>query len=151
MSRALCVVAGAALGAGTVVAWQKFKPLIGFGLGALANLGSGVSGDVGVHLRQIRRYAFAASQDKSPVVGLTHASYALVLLDTLEEMIGRDAVARAGYDPKKVRDFITKLQDTHAEKLRACDPHLTEILRIERAEGMQLPGFVVAGAAPRGA
>lgn len=100
---------------------------------------------VAVHVRQIRRYAFASSQDMSPIVGLTHASYALVLLDTLEELIGQDAVRKAGYDPKKIRAFITTNQDKHAEKMKSCDRHLQDVLAIERADpNGQMPGFVLA-------
>lgn len=117
----------------------------------------GAAGDnknaAAVAMRQIRRYAFASSQDKSPVVGITHASYALVLLDTLEEVAGRDNLKKSGVDPTKLRAFITANQDRHAEALRQCDPYLQEVLRLEREAGDQLPGFVVAGAgaAPRGA
>jgi hypothetical protein len=143
---ALAVLGGAALGAG-----------IAYGLvltrrrGLLGQVPGGT--DPGIHLRQIRRYAFASSQDLSPIVGLTHASYALVLLDTLEEVAGREAVARSGINAKKMREFITKLQDKHAESLNKCDPHLQKVLAIERREGKQIPGFVVAGAytAPMGA
>lgn len=151
MSRALCALAGGAAGAGaTWLYLRKIKPIMGMLTGGML----GTAGiDPAVHIRQIRRYAFAASQDKSPVVGLTHASYALILLDTLEESAGQQAVSATGVDPKKVRAFITKLQDMHAENLKACDSHLTSILALERGEGMQIPGFVVAGAggAPRGA
>lgn len=144
MKGLFCAIGGAALGAGTVY-------LITRTLSPRSLLGAGGTGDPAVHLRQIRRYAFASAQDKSPIVGLTHASYALVLLDTLEEVIGRDAVAKSGVDPKKVRAFIVACQDRHAEALGACDPYLQQVLAIERDEGGQLPGFVVAGAAPRGA
>lgn len=128
---------------------------------ATRRLGSllGVSNDAlkeaaAVHVRQIRRYAFASSQDKSPIVGITHASYALVLLDTLEELVGRDAIRAAGYDPARIRAFITANQDRHAETLRSCDPYLLEVLAMERNDpNGQLPGFVFADAvsAPRGA
>jgi predicted ArsR family transcriptional regulator len=100
---------------------------------------------VRVYVRQLRRYAFAAAQDKSPVVGLTHASYALAMLDALEEVVGREQVSKiAGINVKRLRTFITKWQDTHAERLNRCDPYLQEILRIERSEGGAIPGFVVA-------
>jgi hypothetical protein len=120
---------------------------------ALFGLAAAVETAPGVAMRQLRRYAFAASQDKSPIVGLTHASYALVLLDTLEEVAGRDAVRATGVDPAKIRGFITALQDKHAEALQACDPYMQAVLAMERSEGGQLPGFVMAGAgaAPRGA
>lgn len=150
MKTALIVAGGAALGAGVVYAATR-------AIGALgqAALPETIKHAAAVHIRQIRRYAFAASQDQSPVVGLTHASYALVLLDTLEEVAGREAVAKSGVDPKKLRAFITEQQDKHAEVLKKCDPHLQRVLAIERGEGGQPPGFVVAGAgwgpAPRGA
>lgn len=104
-----------------------------------------------IAIRQIRRYAFAASQDQSPVVGLTHASYALILLDTIEEMMGRDAVQKmAGVDPSKIRQFITLQQDRHAEALQPCDRYLVQVLKLEREGGK--PGFMLqGGAAPRGA
>lgn len=149
---ALAVAGGAAIGAGAAWLVLTKTKLAGFGLAALPDLKNAL----GVHVRQIRRYAFAASQDKSPIVGLTHASYSLVLLDTLEEIVGKDAIKAAGYDPSKLREFITKQQDRHAEMLQACDPHLQAVLALERGEpGGQIPGFVLAGddvlAAPRGA
>jgi hypothetical protein len=156
---ALALLGGAAIGAGVTV-WfvrKKLNPFAGvFGAGEAKRLpgeDSAVASAAAVHIRQIRRYAFAASQDRSPVVGLTHASYALILLDTLEEVAGRDAIARTGYDVKKIRAFITKLQDMHAEALQKCDPHLQAVLKVERGEKVQEPGFVVAGwgPAPRGA
>ena len=157
---ALCAVGGGLLGAGLVWGVLKLKDrgvfrLAGADAGALPGLPAKgtAAGAAAVHIRQIRRYAFAASQDQSPVVGITHASYALVLLDTLEELVGRDMIKKAGYDPEKIRKFITELQDAHAERLQSCDTHLQEVLAIERAETSPTPGFVVAGwgAAPRGA
>ena len=143
MKFAVGLILGAAAGAGvTYLVLKKTKGLLG--------QASTNPGDPGVLVRQIRRYAFAASQDGSPIVGLTHASYALILLDTLEEVVGRDVLTRQGLPVKKLRDFTTRLQDLHAERLKKCDTHLQKILEIERREGMQLPGFVVAGA-PRGA
>ena len=138
-----CLAAGAALGAGGYYYLRKKTA------GLLGEATVPIQ-SIGVHLRQIRRYAFASSQDISPIVGITHASYALVLLDTLEEVVGRDNAKRAGIDAAKLRAFITGLQDQHAEKLKSCDPHLQKILDLERREGMQVPGFVVAGA-PMGA
>jgi hypothetical protein len=147
---ALAVTGGALVGAG-VTWWFMRKGCLLFG--QTANPTASIESAVQTHVRQLRRYAFAASQDKSPIVGLTHASYSLILLDTLEELVGRDAVKKAGYNPIKLREFITKLQDQHAEALKKCDVHLQTVLAIERAEGSPLPGFVVAGAgaAPRGA
>lgn len=147
--RALYFAAGAATGA--LAAFGVSKLLKSYNLSDAGALPIRAE-DAAVHVRQIRRYAFAASQDKSPIVGLTHASYALVLLDALEEIAGQELIRKAGYDPKQVRAFITKLQDYHAEKLRSCDSFLSKILSMERSEpGGNLPGFVLAGGAPRGA
>lgn len=121
------------------------------GLGALLAPLANADGALGLHLRQIRLDALAAAGAKSPITGLRHASYALILLDTIEEVMGRDAVSKFGVDAKKLRAAVTKLQDLHAERVKKCDAHLQKILEIERREGMQIPGFVVAGAAPRGA
>jgi len=145
----LAFLGGVTLGVGGVLLYPKAKAAwkAQFGQAALPDT---IKNAVGVHIRQIRRYAFASSQDLSPIVGITHASYALILLETLEEIIGREAIAKAGVNPASLREFITKLQDKHAEALKSCDSHLQQILQIERAEGMQLPGFVVAGA-PTGA
>ncbi len=96
-------------------------------------------------VRQLRRYAFAAMQDQSPVVGITHASYALILLDTLEEMAGRAAIERAGYNVTAMRTAITACQDAHAKKLQACDTYMAQAMGVERGIMMG------AGAAPRGA
>jgi hypothetical protein len=143
--RALCAIGGGLLGAGAVWGILALKKRGVFSLGAPVVQGKNAAG---VAIRHIRRYAFAASQDKSPVVGLTHASYALMGLDMLEEVAGRDAIRAAGFDPAKVRGFITKLQDAHAERLQGCDPHLQDVLALERGEGAQVPGFVVAGWGP---
>lgn len=152
MKTALFFVGGAALGAGATYWWMRSRaglPL--FGEGRIpAELPASAGNSVGVHVRQIRRYAFAASQDRSPIIGITHASYALILLNTLEEIVGRDALLRTNVKVDKLRDFITRLQDLHAERLQKCDPLLVKILELERREGGQIPGFVVAGA-PTGA
>lgn len=148
MSKALWFVGGVAVGgAGYYFGTKYLKSLIP-GLSGPAE--DALKNAVAVHVRQIRRYAFASSQDMSPIVGLTHASYALVLLDTLEELIGQSAIRAAGYDPKKIRVFITANQDRHAEKMKACDSHLQEVLAIERADpNGQDPGFVLADARPQ--
>jgi len=111
-------------------------------------------GDAAVAVRQLKRYTFASMQDQSPIVGLTHASYAMAFMDFLEETVGREKIIAAGFDPVEVRRIITGLQDAHAEKLRACDPYISKVLELERGAGGQLPGFVFAdgaGAAPMGA
>lgn len=110
-------------------------------------------GDAAVAVRQLKRYTFASMQDQSPIVGLTHASYAMAFMDFLEETVGREKIMAAGFDPTEVRRVITGLQDAHAEKLRACDPYISKVLELERGEGKQLPGFVFADAAgaPMGA
>jgi hypothetical protein len=147
--QALWFLGGVALGGGAAyLAMRKLGPL----LGQLPD-GIDLKNALGVHVRQIRRYAFASSQDRSPIVGLTHASYALVLLDTLEEIVGRDAIKRAGYDPAKLRKFITSQQDRHAKALEGRDPFLQQMLAVERAEAPDIaPGIVAdAWAAPRGA
>jgi hypothetical protein len=134
-------------------AYQRLRgraAMQGFGAGPLMT-GLPATADPSVCAKQIERYTFAAMQDQSPIVGLTHASYALILMDTLEEMIGRQAIAAAGYDPIAVRQLIRKLQDAHAEKLQACDPYMSQVLALKK--GAALPGFVMNGAmgAPTGA
>ena len=151
----LSFLSGAAVGAGTVYLLTRklgpFGPILKGADGALP--ADALKNAVGVHVRQIRRYAFASSQDRSPIVGLTHASYALVLLDTLEEIIGRAAIVKAGYDPTKLRAFITAQQDGHANKLEGRDPFLQKMLAVERSESPTITPGIVAGAwaAPRGA
>jgi len=143
MKQVLAFVGGLALGVGGCYAYQKVKSITGFGAA------DAIKNAVDVHARQIQRYAFAASQDMSPTVGITHASYALILLDTLEEIIGRDAVRDAGLSPQKIRKFITDQQDRHAKKLQGCDAHLQTILTLAKREGINIAGGV--GGAPRGA
>jgi hypothetical protein len=140
--RVLAVVGGAAAGAG--LAYLLAGPVK---RRVTALIAEKVKGDLAVDVRHLRRYAFASSQDISPIVGITHASYALNALDSLEEKIGHAGIRAAGYDPAKLRKFITELQDKHAEKLRACDAHLQQVLEIERAERVDAsdPGHVVAG------
>lgn len=159
---------GVAVGVGLVFAW-RYRGLV---LGLLRRLwhGGGLSGaidavklaaatgiempssDPAIAFRQMRRYAFAAMQDKSPIVGLTHASYALIGLDILEEAVGRDKLAAVGVDAEKARVVITKLQDMHAKALEACDPYLTQALMVEHGDGMESSGPSFAGyGAPTGA
>jgi hypothetical protein len=128
--RILTFIFGAAIGGGAAyLAMGGWKKL------AMKAAGLGDAGDVSAHMRQIRRYAFAASQDKSPVVGLTHASYSLVLLDTLEEVVGREALVASGIDPRKLRSFIAAQQDRHAAALQSADPYMKAILELEAREG----------------
>lgn len=117
------------------------NPLHGFGD---LPVGVELSGAAGRAVEHIRRYTFASMQDQSPIVGLTHASYALSGLDLLEETVGPEVIVAAGFNPNKVRDLITKLQNTHALKLHHADPYITQVL------GMQA-GFALAGPAPDGA
>jgi len=149
---ALVLLGGAAVGVGATYYFGRRAARLACKAGLL---GAALPASaIATHLRQIRRYAFAASQDMSPVVGLTHASYALVLLDTLEEVVGKETAAKVGINTTQLREFITKHQDRHAEALQTCDPHLQQVLAVERGEGSRLPGHVVAGAgfaAPRGA
>jgi hypothetical protein len=99
------------------------------------------SSDPAIAFRQMRRYAFAASQDKSPIVGLTHASYSLIALDILEEAVGRDKLLALGCDPQMIRTSVARLQDMHGKKLEACDPYLSAALAMEQQGGRVVPGF----------
>ena len=118
---------------------HKIPGMHGAGLGA-----SGMQGAAETAVRHIQRYTFAAMQDQSPIVGLTHASYALNGLDMLEEIGGGAAVQAAGFNPRDVRALISKLQDQHAKRLHMADPYITQVL------GLQA-GFALPGAAPNGA
>jgi len=110
------------------------------------------SADPQIAFRQMRRYAFAASQDKSPIVGLTHASYSLIALDILEEAVGRDKLLAVGCDPVKVRTLVTKLQDMHGKALEACDPFLAQALAAERGDAQHaFAGYEAEYIAPTGA
>ena len=140
---------GIGVGAAGLFLWWKRQWLMGLvshvrsplhGLGAPPN----AAGLAGVAVRHIRRYAFASMQDQSPIVGLTHASYALNGLDMLEEVAGRDAIMANGFAPNKVRKLISDLQDKHATALHHADPYITQVL------GLQA-GFALAGPAPMGA
>lgn len=101
------------------------------------------SSDPAIAFRQMRRYAFAAAQDQSPIVGLTHASYSLIALDILEEAVGRDKLLALGCDPVLIRTSVTRLQDMHGKKLEACDPYLTAALAMEKSmqSGQVVPGL----------
>jgi hypothetical protein len=138
---------GIVVGVLAIFAWSHRGWIIGLGRklmhpsqlfhGGLAGLAAAngiadISTDPSIAARQMRRYAFAASQDKSPIVGITHASYALIALDILEEAVGREGLVAKGMDPSKIRPLITALQDMHAKKLEACDPYLASVLAMER-------------------
>lgn len=154
-------VAGTAVGAVGLLLWFNRGRVAALFRRAASALSGGLAddrlmtvsgyGNPAIAIRQLRRYAFAAMQDQSPIVGLTHASYAMMALDLLEEVAGRDAIKAAGYDPVEVRKLVTGLQDKHAEALRRCDPYISRVLDLERREGGPLPGFVFAGGAPMGA
>lgn len=127
------------------------------GHGAMHGLGGGfesfgtpvdLAGAAGVAVRHIQRYTFAAMQDQSPIVGLTHASYALNGLDMLEEAGGGAAVQMMGFSPSKVRALISAIQDKHAKALHAADPYITQVIGMREGDGFADAG---AGAAPNGA
>jgi len=107
------------------------------------------SSDPAVAMRQLRRYGFAAAQDQSPVVGLTHASYALICADILEETLGREKLMALGCDIARIRPMVAKLQDMHAQKLAACDSYLAQALATE--QGAAFAGDGVEYIAPTGA
>jgi hypothetical protein len=86
--------------------------------------------------RHAQRYAFASLQDRSPVAGLTHASYAMTGLDLLEEAAGTDGAKRIGIDIVAIRPLVAKLQDYHARALRECDPFLEAALRLTGGSGV---------------
>lgn len=151
---------GAVAGIGGLIVWHNRgrivalarrlrHPFSGFGDDKLLLAISG-RGDSAVAVRQLRRYTFASMQDQSPIVGLTHASYAMAFMDFLEETVGREKIVAAGFDPVKVRAVITGLQDAHAEKLRACDPYITKVLELELQHGRG-SAFADAAGAPMGA
>lgn len=142
------------LGAGIagLFLWHKRSWLMGLvhhgsgmhGFGSAVN----IQGAAGVAARHIQRYTFAAMQDQSPIVGLTHASYALNGLDMLEEAGGGEAIQMMGFSPSKARELISALQDKHARALHAADPYITQVLGMR--EGYEF-GVGGAGAAPNGA
>lgn len=149
-------VAGATVGAIGLLAWWKRAWLVGLARRMRHPLSgsdlTNVPAALETCIRQIRRYAFAASQDQSPIVGLTHASYALISLDTLEEIAGRDVIRNlAGIDTMKVRQFIVTQQDRHAKTLESCDPFLTAVLALERDGNVRPKGLMFGGGAPTGA
>lgn len=121
-------------------------PFSGFGDERLL---AAAGGDAAVAVRQLKRYTFASMQDQSPIVGLTHASYAMAFMDFLEETVGREKIIAAGFDPVEVRRIIVGLQDAHAERLRACDPYITKVLALEK--GGRASVFADAAGAPMGA
>lgn len=145
-------ITGAVAGLAGLFLWHRRAWLVGLvhkipglhGAEGFARAPINVAGAAGTAVRHIQRYTFAAMQDQSPIVGLTHASYALNGLDMLEEIGGQDAVRQAGFDPRDVRALISKLQDMHAKKLHMADPYITQVL------GLQA-GFALPGAAPNGA
>lgn len=97
----------------------------------VGSLGSVVLSEpvVDASVRQIHRYAYASSQDTSPIIGLTHASYALILLETLQAVVGKEAIAQAGQmSAEELLTKITSLQDKHARALSPCDPQIKKFL-----------------------
>lgn len=114
------------------------------GLGGTVSL----AGAAGVAVRHIQRYTFAAMQDQSPIVGLTHASYALNGLDMLEEAGGGEAIRAMGFSPSKARELISSIQDRHARALHAADPYISQVIGMR--EGFEFAD-AGAGSAPMGA
>jgi hypothetical protein len=145
-------VTGLVTGLAGLFLWNKRHWLMGLVHPAAAMHGFGGTVDLaraaGVAVRHIQRYTFAAMQDQSPIVGLTHASYALNGLDMLEEAGGGEAVRAMGFSPGKVRALISAIQDKHAKALHAADPYITQVLGMR--EGYEF-GVGGAGAAPNGA
>lgn len=149
---------GVVVGALGLLAWWKRGTIIGLFRRAVHPLrgpwGLGeadVDDSMPAPVRHLRRYAFAATQDQSPIAGLTHASYAMMALDVIEDTAGQEAIRAAGYDPKRVRAFVSSLQDRHAEALKNRDPYIRKILAMERGEQEPPEGFLMTGAAPMGA
>jgi hypothetical protein len=151
---------GAVVGIGGLLAWHNRGRIVALarrlrhpfsGFGSERLLAASGHGDAVVAVRQLKRYTFASMQDQSPIVGLTHASYAMAFMDFLEETVGRDNIRAASFDPAEVRRIIVGLQDSHAERLRACDPYIMKVLELEKQQNGR--GFVFADAAgaPTGA
>lgn len=143
---------GLAAGIAGLFLWHKRSWLMGLVHRGTSMHGFGtpvdLAGAAGVAVRHIQRYTFAAMQDQSPIVGLTHASYALNGLDMLEEAGGGDAIRLMGFSPTKARELISALQDRHAKALHAADPYITQVIGMR--EGFEF-GLDGAGAAPNGA
>ena len=144
-------VMGAVVGVGGLLLWWKRHAIVALfhkmrhPLSGLGHMRAQVAGNPAVAIRHLKRYTFAALQDQSPIVGLTHASYAMMALDLLEEVAGRDAIKAQGYDAAEIRELVTALQDKHAERLKSCDQYIQKVL------GLHGAGMLDMGAAPTGA
>lgn len=155
MKGGLALASGIAIGLGAAAAFVNRGKIVGMFHGAGVNPAASLTENAAdVAVRQIRRFSFAASQDLSPVVGLTHANYAFALLEALEEAIGRERLkSLTSTDPVALKQFIVALQDRHAKALEGRDPFLQRVLEMERQSGGSLPGINMAdgfGPAPHG-
>jgi hypothetical protein len=90
--------------------------------------------EIGIHWQRIQRYTFAASRDTSPTIGLTHASYALALLDTLNDVVGEEALVARGINYQRTRAQIAALQDKYAAQVSRNDPQLSRVLAAAQEE-----------------
>lgn len=113
---------GAAVGAVGMIVWWKRGVIAAFFRRITAHFHGALDADMPSALRQLRRYTFASMQDQSPIVGLTHASYAMSLLDVLEALPG--GAAALSIDAGTTRRLIAALQDRHSAKLKNCDSYV---------------------------
>lgn len=69
-------------------------------------------------LRSVNRFAFAAAQDRNPVVAFLHINYAIGNLNLLFEAVGKGAVqAQSHADINRLHINMLKFQDQVQRKL----------------------------------
>lgn len=76
-------------------------------------------------VRQIKRWIFAAKQDRHPGIAFLHASYAVGDLDMLRQVVSDNIVINVtGMSPFELHREATQLQDKAQNRMENLCPNL---------------------------
>lgn len=76
-------------------------------------------------VRQIKRWIFAAKQDRHPGIAFLHASYAVGDLDMLRQVVSDNVVIDVTrINPFELHKEATQLQDEAQDKMESMCPRL---------------------------
>lgn len=74
---------------------------------------------INIAIRQVKRWLYAAEQDKDPYVQLLHSTYAIGDIDLLREITSdMEIIKAANIDILSLRTKAIKLQDTAQQLLK---------------------------------
>jgi len=86
--------------------------------------------EMGLMLRQARRYHLASLQDENPAIAFLHNAYAVGIMDMLRDLAADAEIARAtGADARRLRQEILRVQD----ELESKTMKVMESIGLEKA------------------